>query len=91
MKKNKKGMSVVEVVISFAMIATSFAIGMAGIATGANFLNSGARLKHARSDAIAEMTNTELAVIAVEIGGTTETVTAVKQYSEDFVQYRPKS
>lgn len=90
MKKNKKGMTVVEVVVSFAMIATSFAIGMAGIAAGANFLNSGARLKHARSNAVVEMTSTEMG-LTVSIEGSTESFTVVKEYSDDFVQYRPIS
>ncbi|WP_298483947.1 hypothetical protein [uncultured Ruminococcus sp.] len=90
MKTNKKGMTVVEVVVAFAMISTSFAIGMAGIATGASFLNSGARMKHARSNAVVEMTSTETG-LTVAIEGSTETFTVVKQYSEDFVQYRPQS
>ncbi|MGN1404180.1 MAG: hypothetical protein ACI4XB_07655 [Ruminococcus sp.] len=87
MKKNKKGMTVVEVVVSFAMIATSFAIGMAGIATGANFLNSGAKMKHARSNAVVQMSG--VSEESVTIGDTT--ITAKKEYSDDFVQYRPIS
>lgn len=46
MRKLRKGTTVVEVVIAFAMISMSFAIGMIGIASGSNFLNSGAKLKN---------------------------------------------
>lgn len=46
MRKKYKGMTVVEVVVSFALISLSLAIGMAGIACGANFINAGARLKN---------------------------------------------
>ena len=46
MRKQHKGTTVVEVVIAFAMVSMSFAIGMIGIASGSNFINSGARLKN---------------------------------------------
>lgn len=90
MRKNKKGMTVVEVVISFTLISLSFAIGMIGIACGANMINSGARLKHQRSNAVVEMTDTQETIIYVEADGITYTIPAVKQSSEEFVQYRPK-
>lgn len=50
MRKRQKGMTVVEVVVSFTLVTLSFAMGMAGIACGAGLINSGARMKHTRSE-----------------------------------------
>ncbi|MCD8220488.1 MAG: prepilin-type N-terminal cleavage/methylation domain-containing protein [Ruminococcus sp.] len=49
MRKHQKGMTVVEVVVAFALISLSAAIGMAGIASGASLLHAGATLKKERS------------------------------------------
>lgn len=49
MRKHQKGMTVVEVVVAFALISLSAAIGMAGIASGASLLHVGATLKKERS------------------------------------------
>lgn len=70
MRKLRKGTTVVEVVIAFAMISMSFAIGMIGIASGSNFLNSGAKLKNQQRKNAA----VDLAGAAAETSDTTITV-----------------
>ncbi len=99
MQKQHKGTTVVEVVIAFAMISMSFAIGMIGIASGSNFINSGARLKNQdRKEAAADL-DSENAVVTDEIvtvtgkDGTSQTFTVPVQKRSvgGFVKYCPKS
>ncbi len=101
MQKQHKGTTVVEVVIAFAMISMSFAIGMIGIASGANFINSGARLKNQqRKEAVADLDG-EGAAVTDEIitvtgkDGASQTFTVPvqvqKRSADGFVKYCPKS
>ncbi len=56
MRKKHKGTTIVEVVVSFALISLSLAMGMAGISCGAHFMNEGARLKNEeRKTAVQEL------------------------------------
>ncbi len=89
-QKNRKGMTVVEVIVAFVLISMSFAIGMAGIACGAHFINAGAKLKKEnRQDAAVAMTNTSTSVvISVSTSGTTYTLPATKYSSDAFEEYR---
>lgn len=102
MRKLRKGTTVVEVVIAFAMISMSFAIGMIGIASGSNFLNSGAKLKNQQRKNAA----VDLAGDAAETSDTTITVTyrdrtssgdektktfdVQRRSADNFIQYQPK-
>ena len=100
MRKLRKGTTVVEVVIAFAMISMSFAIGMIGIASGSNFLNSGAKLKNQQRKNAA----VDLAGVAAETSDTTITVTyrdtsgdekaktcdVQRRSADNFIQYQPK-
>lgn len=101
MRKLRKGTTVVEVVIAFAMISMSFAIGMIGIASGSNFLNSGAKLKNQQRKNAA----VDLAGAAAETSDTTITVTyrdrtsgdektkafdVQRRSADNFIQYQPK-
>lgn len=56
MKKNQKGTTVIEVVVSFAIVALAVGIGLMGIGIGANFINGGASFKHQRTEAEINMT-----------------------------------
>lgn len=105
MRKLRKGTTVVEVVIAFAMISMSFAIGMIGIASGSNFLNSGAKLKNQqRKNAAVDLAG-DAAKTSAKTSDTTITVTYQDRTSEDektktfdvqrrsadnFIQYQPK-
>lgn len=71
MKSNRRGTTVVEVVISFAIVSLAVAAGLMAIGASANFINSGATLKHQRS----ELNMTEAATgVTVKIDGTDVTV-----------------
>lgn len=92
MRKNQKGTTIIEVVISFAMISMSFAIGMVGIACGSSFLNSGAKLKNEqRSKAVVQMTSIADETITVKADGTTTDIAVLQYSSGNFVRYAPKS
>ncbi len=87
MKKNRKGTTVVEVVISFAIVALAVATGLMAVGVGANFINSGATLKHRRS----ELIMTEAGDSTVKIDGTDMTakkfVTTNAAGEEIFISY----
>lgn len=70
MKKNRKGTTVVEVVISFAIVSLAVATGLMAIGVSANYINGGATLKHQRS----ELIMTEAGESTVKIDGTDMTV-----------------
>lgn len=70
MKKNRKGTTVIEVVISFAIVSLAVATGLMAIGVSANYINSGAALKHRRS----ELIMTEAGESTVKIDGTDMTV-----------------
>ena len=95
MRKQHKGTTVVEVVIAFAMVSMSFAIGMIGIASGSNFINSGARLKNQqRKTAAADLDGSGASVSDDTItgkDGTTTTFEVQKRSADGFVKYSPKS
>ena len=93
MRKQHKGTTVVEVVIAFAMVSMSFAIGMIGIASGSNFINSGARLKNQqRKTAAADLASVSDDTITVTgKDGTTTTFEVQKRSADGFVKYSPKS
>ena len=99
MQKQHKGTTVVEVVIAFAMVSMSFAIGMIGIASGSNFINSGARLKNQQRKEAAADLDSEDAVVTDEIvtvtgkdgASQTFTVPVQKRSADGFVKYSPKS
>ncbi len=95
---NKKGETVVETVVAFVIMALAFTVGMIGIATGANFVNSGARLKQSRSDLDTQITsNATTAEVSVTgdniMAGATGTVSyTVTEYSyEGFKTYESGS
>ena len=92
MRKLRKGTTVVEVVIAFAMI---------GIASCSKFLNSGAKLKNQQRKNAA----VDLAGAAAETSDTTITVTyrdrtsgdektktfdVQRRSADNFIQYQPK-
>lgn len=56
MKKNQKGTTVIEVVVSFAIVTLAVGIGLMGIGIGANFINGGAAFKRQRMEAEINMT-----------------------------------
>ena len=97
MRKQHKGTTVVEVVIAFAMVSMSFAIGMIGIASGSNFINSGARLKNQqRKTAAADLDGSGASVSDDTItvtgkDGTTTTFEVQKRSADGLVKYSPKS
>ena len=92
MRKNMKGTTVIEVVISFAIVALAVGIGLMGIGIGANFMNSGSTYKRQRMEAESNMA--ESGSDNVKIDGTD--VSAKKFIVTDdtgneiFVEYRPQ-
>ncbi len=70
MKKSREGTTVIEVVISFAIVSLAVATGLMAIGVSANYINSGATLKHRRS----ELIMTEAGEVTVKIDGTDMTV-----------------
>lgn len=90
MKKNQKGTTVIEVVVSFAIVALAIGIGLMGIGIGANFMNGGATFKRQRMEA--EVNMSESGSAAVNING--HNVPAVKYVVTDtngnevFTEYR---
>ena len=95
MRKQHKGTTVVEVVIAFAMVSMSFAIGMIGIASGSNFINFGARLKNQqRKTAAADLDGASVSDDTITVtgkDGTTTTFEVQKRSADGFVKYSPKS
>ena len=91
MKSNQKGMTVAEVIISFAMISLSLAIGMIGIASGSRYINSGAKLKNQQRSHAEEQLQTTQDVTVTITGedGAVSTVPAVSHASPYFVKYEP--
>lgn len=92
MKKNMKGTTVVEVVISFAIVALAVGTGLLAIGVGSNFINRGAEMKHQRSDAQVGMAYAE--DDSVVIDGTSvnaERYAVIKDGEEVFVEYRLKT
>lgn len=91
MKKNQKGTTVIEVVISFAIVALAVGIGMMGVGIGANFINSGSVYKRQRMEAEINMA-ADADEVTVKIGGTD--IPAVKYVVTDssgnevFAEYR---
>lgn len=97
MRKLRKGTTVVEVVIAFAMISMSFAIGMIGIASGSNFLNSGAKLKNQqRKNAAVDLAGAADTTITVTYRDRTsgdektKTFDVQRRSADNFIQYQPK-
>lgn len=92
MKTHQKGMTVVEVIVSFTIVSLSVAIGMMGIASGARLLNSGASLKHERSEAVAKLGEASGSVATVVIDGSSQNVQEYVVTDTDgnpiFKQYR---
>ncbi len=92
MKKNMKGTTVVEVVISFAIVALAVGTGLMGIGVGSNFINRGAELKHQRSDAQINMTladsDAKVMIDGSEIGA--ERYAIIEDGEEVFVEYHYK-
>lgn len=90
MKKNQKGTTVIEVVVSFAIVALAVGIGLMGIGIGANFINGGADFKRQRMEA--EVNMSESGSANVNING--HNVPAVKYVVTDtngnevFTEYR---
>lgn len=95
MKKNMKGTTVVEVVISFAIVALAVGTGLLAIGVGSNFINRGAELKHQRSDAQVAMTLVdESEEIKVKIDGNDVLVSryaSIYDGEEVFYEYRLKT
>ena len=95
MRKLRKGTTVVEVVIAFAMISMSFAIGMIGIASGSNFLKNQQR-KNAAVDlagAAAETSDTTITVTYRDRTSgdeKTKTFDVQRRSADNFIQYQPK-
>lgn len=91
MKSNQKGMTVAEVIISFAMISLSLAIGIIGIASGSRYINSGAKLKNQQRSHAEEQLQTTQDVTVTITGedGSVSTVPAVSHASPYFVKYEP--
>lgn len=92
MRKKYKGMTVVEVVVSFALISLSLAIGMAGIACGANFINAGARLKnHDRQTVVREIkgiaTANSVPVKITDSAGNAQTINVDERQMNGFKWY----
>ncbi|MCC8110349.1 MAG: hypothetical protein LIO74_01550 [Ruminococcus sp.] len=82
-QRNKKGMTVVETVVAFVVMALAFTVGMVGIATGANMINSGARLKHNRSDVAEQIENGTVSNGTVTVSNGTN----VSSYTMDEYTY----
>lgn len=90
MKKNQKGTTVIEVVVSFAIVALAVGIGLMGIGIGANYMNGGATFKRQRMEA--EINMAESGSANVNING--DNVPAVKYVVTDtngnevFTEYK---
>jgi uncharacterized protein YdeI (BOF family) len=66
MKSNQKGMTIVEVVVSFSIVALAIGIGLLGIGVSANFMNNGAALKNQqRSKVVSDMTQVADATVTI--------------------------
>ncbi len=91
MRKKQKGMSVIEVVVSFALISLSLAMGMAGIACGAHFMNSGAKLKNVdRKTVVRDIksaASSNATITVTDANGTAFTVTVTEQQMNGFKWY----
>ena len=95
-KSNKKGMTVVETVVAFVIMALAFTIGMIGIATGANFINSGARLKQSRSDVASQIEagasgTTSTITVSASDGSTVGTYSMDEYIYDNFKAYKSSS
>lgn len=100
MKKNRKGTTVIEVVVSFAVIALAAGIGFTGIGVGGNFFRKGADLKFQRDEAestiLTDIMPDEVKVIVSgSVGGTDlndKQMDAVKYQTINgvFTVYTPK-
>lgn len=66
MKKNQKGTTVIEVVVSFAIVTLAVGIGLMGIGIGANFINGGAAFKRQRMEADINMSEDSTAVVQID-------------------------
>ncbi|MGN0631868.1 MAG: hypothetical protein ACI4JN_11120 [Ruminococcus sp.] len=66
MKKNQKGTTVIEVVVSFAIVTLTVGIGLMGIGIGANFINGGATFKRQRMEADINMSEDSTAVVQID-------------------------
>ncbi len=89
MRKHQKGMTVVEVVVAFALISLSAAIGMVGIASGASLLHAGATLKKERSQI--ELPDTAAETVVVVHNGSNTTYTVTESSSAYFKAYTAAS
>lgn len=94
MKKNKKGMTIVETIVSLVIISLAVTVGMVAMSASAKYLNSGATLKHQREDYAVESTANEeeqSVVIHINMDGTERAVQlpVTKQTFDDnnFVNY----
>ena len=95
MRKNMKGTTVIEVVISFAIVALAVGIGLMGIGIGANFMNSGSTYKRQRMEAESNMTESVSENVKnVKIDGTDvpakKFIVTDDTGNEIFVEYRPQ-
>ena len=87
-EKNRKGFTLAEEVVTVLLI---------GIASGSNFINSGARLKNQqRKTAAADLDGSGASVSDDTItvtgkDGTTTTFEVQKRSADGFVKYSPKS
>ncbi|MDD6270228.1 MAG: hypothetical protein PUA84_09275 [Oscillospiraceae bacterium] len=92
MRKNMKGTTVIEVVISFAIVALAVGIGLMGVGIGANFMNSGADFKRQRMEAeskMAESGSENVKIDGNDVPAKKFTVTD-DAGNEIFVEYRPQ-
>lgn len=95
MEKNKKGMTIVETIVSLVIISLAVTVGMIAMSSSAKYLNSGARLKHQREGyAVESSANEEQEQIVITIqpesgSGTVVQVPVTKQTFDDnnFTNY----